>query len=396
MQKSFNLLQKVIICLAAVLLATTFISVSCVFKGDNPPLAFADEQPSVNGKAAYLCDYCSGTVVYAKNENERLPIASMVKIMTSLLIFEAVDRGDLSLDEDVTVSPAAASMGGSQVFLDAGSKHKAGELLKSIIVASANDSCVALAERVSGSVGGFVADMNEKAASLGMTNTNYVNCTGLPAAESFSSAKDVSVVFRALLNHKKYFEYAAIWLEDFVHPSGRTTTITNTNKLIRFYNGCDGGKTGFTNEAKFCLAATAERNGTRLISVVIGSDSSKERFATVSGMFDYAFANYSNEVLVSSNDTIRDIGVTGGKYDTIGVKTASDVTVFKKRGDGGEYAVSYEIAENVKAPLKADSEVGKAYLTKNGEVIAEYAVYPVSDVERASYGDIIRKITGQW
>lgn len=194
------------------------------------------------GKSAYLVDYATGTVLYSRKENERLPIASMVKIMTSLLTLEAAERGDISLDDEVEVSQNAASMGGSQVFLDAGSKHKASELLKTVIVASANDSCVALAEHVCGSVENFVAKMNARAKELGMNDTSFKNCTGLPAAESFSSAKDVSIMFSQLIKHDKFFEYAKVWLEDYKHPDGRATTITNTNKLVRFYQGCDGGK----------------------------------------------------------------------------------------------------------------------------------------------------------
>lgn len=194
------------------------------------------------GKSAYLVDYATGTVLYSRKENERLPIASMVKIMTSLLTLEAADRGDISLDDEVEVSQNAASMGGSQVFLDAGSKHKASELLKTVIVASANDSCVALAEHVCGSVENFVARMNARAKELGMNDTSFKNCTGLPAAESFSSAKDVSIMFSQLIKHDKFFEYAKVWLEDYKHPDGRATTITNTNKLVRFYQSCDGGK----------------------------------------------------------------------------------------------------------------------------------------------------------
>lgn len=359
-------------------------------------VAFADEI-KVNGKAVYLVDSATGTEMYSSRSDDRLPIASMVKIMTTLLALESVDRGELSLDEMVPVSDVAASMGGSQVFLDSGKEYKAGELIKSIIVASANDSCVAMAERLSGSVDGFVQDMNERAKALGMNNTNFVNCTGLPAPESYSSAKDVSIMFRELIKHPKYFEYAGIWLEDFVHPDGRTTSMTNTNKLVRFYNGCDGGKTGFTSEAKFCLSATAERNGLRVVAVVIGADSSKERFASVSNLFGYAFSNYSAKVIQSKDDCIENsIRVLGGREKGISVAVKEDFKALVKKGDDGEYRVHFNLPATVKAPIVRGGEVGKAYLTRNGEVIGECPVVSVVDVEKARYSDTLKHICDEW
>ena len=359
-------------------------------------VAFADEI-KVNGKAVYLVDSATGTEMYSSRSDDRLPIASMVKIMTTLLALESVDRGELSLDEMVPVSDVAASMGGSQVFLDSGKEYKAGELIKSIIVASANDSCVAMAERLSGSVEGFVEDMNERAKALGMNNTNFVNCTGLPAPESYSSAKDVSIMFRELIKHPKYFEYAGIWLEDFVHPDGRTTSMTNTNKLVRFYNGCDGGKTGFTSEAKFCLSATAERNGLRVVAVVIGADSSKERFASVSNLFGYAFSNYSAKVIQSKDDCIENsIRVLGGREKGISVAVKEDFKALVKKGDDGEYKVHFNLPATIKAPIVRGGEVGKAYLTRNGEVIGECPVVSVVDVEKARYSDTLKHICDEW
>ena len=359
-------------------------------------VAFADEI-KVNGKAVYLVDSATGTEMYSSRSDDRLPIASMVKIMTTLLALESVDRGELSLDEMVPISDVAASMGGSQVFLDSGKEYKAGELIKSIIVASANDSCAAMAERLSGSVEGFVKDMNERAKALGMNNTNFVNCTGLPAPESYSSAKDVSIMFRELIKHPKYFEYAGIWLEDFIHPDGRTTSMTNTNKLVRFYNGCDGGKTGFTSEAKFCLSATAERNGLRVVAVVIGADSSKERFASVSNLFGYAFSNYSAKVIQSKDDCIENsIRVLGGREKGVSVAVKEDFKALVKKGDDGEYKVHFNLPATVKAPIVRGGEIGKAYLTRNGEVIGECPVVSVVDVEKARYSDTLKHICDEW
>ena len=340
--------------------------------------AFADGF-SVKGAAAYLVDSESGTVMYAKNENDRRPIASMVKIMTALLTFEAVERGELSLSENVFVSENASGMGGSQVFLDADTEHPASQLIKAVIVCSANDACVALAERIAGSVEGFVADMNARASELGMADTHFANCTGLPAADGFSTARDVSVMFRELIKHPVYFEYSRIWLEDYVHPDGRTTSMTNTNKLVRFYNGCDGGKTGFTAEAKFCLAATAERNGMRPVAVVLGGESSKERFAAVSSMLDHAFGAYERRTVVRAGDILdRTIEVRAGKKRTLALTVRDDVTLFVARGADKNFELRLDLPDKIKAPVKARYvKIETAEIAANGKnaAIAEIDLF---------------------
>lgn len=349
------------------------------------------------GKSAYLVDYATGELLYARNEKERLPIASMVKIMTSLLTFEAAERGDISLDDDVEVSQNAASMGGSQVFLDAGTTHKARELLKTVIVASANDSCVALAEHISGSVEAFVARMNARAKELGMTDTAFKNCTGLPAAESFSSAKDVSIMFGELIKHSEYFEFAKVWLEDYQHPDGRVTTITNTNKLVRFYNGCDGGKTGFTSEAKFCLCATAKKNNMRVVAVIIGADSSKIRNAAISAMFDYSFSNFSNEIMLKAGENLDiTLAVSGGKNQSVALGVERDVARFVSRDEKANYEIKYDLPSTVKAPIKKGDKVGEAYLVKDGVIVDKIAIVANEDVERMSFFDAIGEIAKNW
>lgn len=348
---------------------------------------------SAEGRSAYLVDAATFTPLYAKNENERLPIASMVKIMTVLLTLEAVDRGELSLDEKVPVSENAASMGGSQVFLDAGTEHRAGDLLKSVIVASANDSCVALAERVSGSVEGFVSDMNARAAELGMKDTRFANCTGLPAAESFSTAHDVALMFREVIRHPVYFEDAGVWLEDYVHPDGRTTVMTNTNKLVKFYNGCDGGKTGFTSEAKFCLAATAERDGMRVIAVVAGADSSKSRFNAVSSMFNHAFGSFKAEKLLGAGElAAQRVKVAGGKERSVGVTVSEDIVRLAPRSDKAAAELRLELPDKVKAPVRKGDVVGKGYVVVDGTAVREFDLVAAEDVARASIWDLFRRI----
>lgn len=386
-------IQNMAICALVLICAFAFVF-ACV-QNDEQVCDAATDFKSV-GKSAYMVDYATGTVLYSRNENERLPIASMVKIMTSLLTFESVDSGKISLDDDVVVSQNAASMGGSQVFLDANTTHKVGDLLKTVIVASANDSCVALAEHISGSVEAFVARMNERAAELGMENTAFKNCTGLPAAESFSSAKDVSIMFSQLIKHPKYFDYSQVWLEDYKHPDGRATTITNTNKLVKFYQGCDGGKTGFTSEAKFCLCATAKRNDMRVISVIIGADSSKVRNAAISASFDYAFANFSNKVMLKGGEKLDfEANVTGGKQSSVSIAAERDLTRFVSLDDKAKYDVRYEISD-VKAPLKAGDKVGVARLLKDGVEIDSVNVVSLEDVQSRNLFDAILDIARNW
>ena len=393
--EKYGVIKTVCGILLCVLLVSAFVLAS-VFAMNTSVCEAATDFKTV-GKSAYMVDYATGTVLYARNENERLPIASMVKIMTSLLTLEAVERGDISLDDDVEISQNSASMGGSQVFLDAGTTHKAGELLKTVIVASANDSCVALAEHISGSVENFVAKMNARAKELGMNDTSFKNCTGLPAAESFSSAKDVSVMFRQLVKHKEYFEYAKIWLEDYKHPDGRTTTITNTNKLVRFYQGCDGGKTGFTSEAKFCLCATAKKSDMRVVAVVIGAESSKIRNAAISSMFDYAFSNFTNEIMLKSGENLDvRLAVSGGKSKDIALGVERDVARFVAHDDKAKYEIKFDLPSSVKAPVKRGDKVGEAYLIKDGVVIDRVGVVANEDVARLNLFDAIGEIAKNW
>ncbi len=355
----------------------------------------AAENPTY--KAAYVCDAATGTVTFEKDAEKHLPIASMCKIMTLLLTFEAADRGELSYEEEVPVSENAAGMGGSQVFLAAGLSYKAEELIKTVIVCSANDSCVALAERVTGSEEGFIARMNERAKELGAENTLFSNCTGLPRDPQYSCAKDVALMLRALISHEKYFEYASIHTEDFAHPDGRTTLITNTNKLLRAYKGCDGGKTGFTNEAGFCLAATAKRDTTRLICVVIGEESSKQRFADTSRLLDETFACYSGKTLVEGGAPLEvTAAVRGGKKKEIGVVAEHDLTVFCKKGEEKSYSVEYEIDEGLKAPVCAGEKVGCARVYKEGVEVASAALLAGEDAEKIGYFDAYREAARNW
>lgn len=358
-----------------------------------PCFAMAQQSLGTASKEAILVSE-DGQVLFEKNATEKRPIASMTKIMTLLCIYDAVDSGKISLDDEVVVSTRASSMGGSQVFLDAHSTYKAENLVKSIIVCSANDSCVAMAEHVSGSVENFVQAMNDKARNLNLVATHFENCTGLPHVSQFSCAKDVATMLLQLITHPHYFTCASIWMEDFVHPGGRITGMTNTNKLVRFYEGCDGGKTGYTSEAQHCLAATAKRGDTRVVAVVVGAPDSKTRFREVSEMFNYAFANYQNKVYMSVDTPLEEVSVTGGKQSTVKVVANGTLHAFGKKGES-DYTVQTEIAQSVKAPVAMGQVVGFARLVDgNGNEVDRVDIVATNSVEQKSFWDYVQEIVG--
>ncbi len=349
-----------------------------------------------SAKSAYLMDFGTQTVMYSYNETKRLPIASMCKIMTLLLSFDAIEEGALDMEEEICVSERAASMGGSQVFLEANGKYTVRNLIKSVVVCSANDSCVALAERIAGNESLFVDKMNEKAKEIGATNTLFANCTGLPKEPQYSCAHDVAIMLKNLLKHEEYYEFSNVWMDKFAHPEGRFTEITNTNKLVRFYDGCDGGKTGFTNEAGFCLAATAKRQDMRVISVVIGGATSSNRFEDVRTMFDYAFANYSNETIAEADVALeKKITVMGGKEKTVNACPSRTVYALKKRG--AEKNLSMELFfDKVKAPVEKGAKIGELVLYKDGVETDRVDLVAMESVRRANILDYIQEIARKW
>ncbi len=346
-------------------------------------------------RAYYVADFDSGTVVEAKNENARYPIASMVKITSLSLVFDALDEGRLSLDDDVKVSENAFGMGGSQAFLDKNASYKAEELIKSVIVASANDSCVALAEHLEGSVDNFVAKMNAKAKELGMNDTNYVNCTGLPAEDGYSTAKDVATITKYLMKHEKFFEYAKIWMYDLVHPSGRKTTLTNTNKLVRYYGGMEGGKTGFTSQALSCLSCKAKRGDTELLCVVMGAPSGKARNAAVSSLLNGAFSTYESVKLAKKGDLSGEVTVKNGKTDSVGGVYSDDVKVFGKKGKLKNVEMKADYL-SLNAPIREGQAIGKVKFIEDGKEISSVDIVAEKNIERKNYGDYIKDFAENW
>ena len=347
-------------------------------------------------KASYLMDFDSGECIFKENEFQRIPIASVCKVMTLTLAMDAVKEGKISLTDTVTASDNAAGMGGSQVFLGSGCEYTIDQLLKSIVVCSANDSCVAISETVAGSEDVFVAQMNKKAEELGCKDTLFANCTGLPKEPQYSCAHDVALMFSNLLSHENYFNYSKIWLEDFAHPDNRTTTMTNTNKLIRKYSNCDGGKTGFTNEAGFCLAATAKKDNMRLISVILGADSSDNRFKSTVNMFDFGFANYKNKIILDKDITLNDkFSVSGGKKDEFEVCPERNSYVFSAIDKSPEVTFSLT-AQKVKAPVEKGQIVGQIEVFKDGILYDTVNVVSAENVQKAGFGDNLVNIAGEW
>lgn len=387
MNKKFS----VLFLLLAILTSAVF---SMGFTDHNKVLA-ETESVNIDSRCAYLTDYETGSVLFAHNETEQRPIASMCKIMTLLLAFENIDNGVFSLDDEIYVSENASGMGGSQVFLEGNTQYKAKELLKGIVVASANDASVAIAEKISGSEEAFVELMNKRAQELGMNNTVFVNCTGLPKLGQFSCAKDVATMFCELLKHEDYFKFSGIWMDEIVHPTGRKTEISNTNKLVRFYDGCDAGKTGYTQEAGHCVCVSAKRNDTRLISVIIKGENSKSRFKDASNLLNYGFNNYENKVVVEKSELNDRVAVKGGKSDSVGVIPEKRLTVFTKKGEKKSVEIVFE-PYLVNAPVSKGDVVGKISVFENGSMISFSDALASEDVAKSNVFDNIKKVITDW
>lgn len=347
-------------------------------------------------KASVIMDFHSGEILYDNNGDQKLQVASIVKLMTSLLTIEEIEKGNLKLTDEVTITENAASMGGSQVFIDPFVNYTVDQLLRSVIIASANDAAVALSEHISGSEEAFVVKMNNRAKELGMTNTLYANSTGLPAPEEYSTAKDTAIILREIIKHPIYHNYATIWMEELVHPSGRKTEVVNTNKLTRYYKGCDSGKTGFTDEAGYCLAASAVKGNLRFIAVSLGAKDSKTRFANVTALLNYAFANYENKHVVNVKEKLIDLPVRLGKEKSVEIFAKEDYFALMKKGEKPSYEITFDLPEHLKAPLVSGSVVGKAIISKDGKVVKEIELVVSKDIENLTFKDAFKDIVSKW
>lgn len=348
-----------------------------------------DDDIAVSAPSAILMEKQSGETVYEKNAHERLPPASVTKVMTMLLIVEAIERGEVSLSDTVIASERAASFGGSCVYLEQGEKMSVDEMLKCITVVSANDCAVAMAEHLCGSEEAFVRRMNERAQQLELEDTHFCNCTGLfDDSEHYTSAYDIAVMSRELIRHELIKSYSTIWMDSI---RGGEFGLSNTNRLVVSYDGCTGLKTGFTEKAMYCLSATAERDGTEFIAVIMHAESSKARNADASTLLNYGFAN-CRPVSLRSDEVLPPVCVSLGTADSVQpVYDAPEAALFSK-GAVGE--VSYELClpETVGAPVRAGQQLGKLMVLSNGEVLCEVPLIAASAVDRAGFGGILLQL----
>ena len=347
----------------------------------------------ISAKSGILMEASTGEVLYEQNPDERLQIASVTKTMTMLLIMEAIDSGKIDINDIVTVSDYAASMGGSQVFLEPGEQMTVDDMMKAIAVASGNDAAVAMAEFVSGSEGAFVEKMNKRAAELNCTNTHFINCNGLDETEEhYSSARDIAIISKELLKHEKIFDYTTIWMDSLRNGS---FGLSNTNKLIRFYNGANGLKTGSTSTAKYCISATAKRDDMQLISVVICAPSTAERFSSATAMLDYGFANYE----VAGDDVLKTsvpyINIIGGTESQIAPKVSGNGFILKK-GNLDKVEQSFELEQSVNAPVSEGQKLGEIIYTIEGAEVARRDVCADHDVPKITIIQMFVRCLSDW
>lgn len=359
-------------------------------------IVFADTKEAkldISSKSAVLMDASTGKILYEKNSHEKLPPASVTKVMTMLLICEALESGKIKEDDDVQISEVASSMGGSQIFLEPGEIQKVDTLLKSIAVASANDACVAMAEYVGGSVEEFVVLMNKRAKELGMNDTNFVNTNGLPVDNHYTSAYDIALMSKELLKHKKISKYLTTWMDEVVVGKKQAKIgISNTNKLVKHYQGATGVKTGFTQQAKYCLSASALRNNTHLIAVTLCAETSPIRFKDATNLLNYGFVNYESVKICGANDKVATVKFEKGEKENVDLVAKDDLSVLIKKGDKKDFTKKVQIKDDLKLPIKKNTELGVVKVYRGDELVGESKIINTEDINKASYLQMLRRI----
>ena len=342
-----------------------------------------DEFAFVKAKSAVLMNLDTGEMLYGKNERERLSPASVTKVMSILLVLEALDGGKIKLSDKVTASDEAVSMGGSQIWLEKGETMTVDELFKAVVIASANDACVALGEHIAGSVTSFVAMMNERAKQLGCENTNFENCTGLDdtVKKHYSCAYDLALISREVMKHKMIEKYTTIWLSSL---RGGKTELNNTNKLINRYNGITGLNTGTTSNAGFCVSATARRGNMNLVAVILGAQTSDDRFDSASGLLDWGFANYKIETAKPDIKKIRAVKVVGGDVKSITPVISGDLKVAVSKKDG-KISYNYNIHKKINAPVSKGDSLGHIDIIGEQGLIKSVDLVSPRDVSKTTF-----------
>lgn len=354
----------------------------------------------LESKSALLMDAATGTILYEKNSHEAMPPASVTKVMTMLLIYEAEKAGQFAWEDSVQVSEHAASMGGSQVFLEPGETQTAAEMTKCIAIASANDAAVAMAEFVAGSEEAFVERMNKKAQELGMKETHFVNACGLDVDGHETSANDIALMSRELMTRfPEIKEYTTTWQDTIVHKTRKGESefgLTNTNKLIKWYEGATGLKTGSTGKALYCLSGTAERDGLHLIAVVMAAPDFKVRFQETMKLLDYGFANYSAEKGLPAGEKMAEISVTKGMADTVGGVVKEEISFLLKKDGGKEWETKTEVLPRVDAPVQAGEKLGEVIYLINGEEVGRTDLIASENVEKTDLSTMLERMLQQW
>ena len=386
MKKIFS----IFICIIVLLNCVVFSVSASVDEGleENDTVAEITNSLEINAKSAVLMDAETGSVLFMKNASEALPPASVTKIMTLLLVAEAIDNGSISLDDTVFVSANAASMGGSQIFIKEGEEFSIRDLLKSTVIASANDAAVALAETISGTEEGFVARMNERAAQLGMKNTHFENATGLDdtVTNHLTSAYDIALMSRELIKHGCVTEYSNVWQDSIRNGE---FILTNTNRLVRYYDGCTGLKTGSTDKAGFCVSATANRDGMHLIAVVMGAETRDERNNAARAMLDYGFSNYA--LYTEPECELEYIPVTRGMRDSVAVYSAAFSKLVNK-ADKKRIVKEFSISDSLTAPVKSGQVIGSVTYKLGDEVIGKCDIFVKEDIAKIGVKDLFFRL----
>ena len=350
---------------------------------------------ATNASSVIVMEPTTGEIIYERNSHERRHQASMTKIMTMLLVMEAIEKDIIKWDDIVTVSSNASGMGGSQILLETGEQMSVYDMFKGLAVASGNDAAVALAEKIAGTEEMFVKMMNDRAKELGLQDTNFKNCHGLDDANHYSSAYDMAIMAKELVKHEKIFEFTSIY-EDYLRKgTDRSFWLVNTNKLVRFYKGVDGLKTGYTSEAGFCITATANINDMRIITVVMGEPDSETRNKDVSSVFDYVYAQYGLQKIVDTETILDEVSVEKGKVESVGIVAKEEATdLYNKNDTKGEFTYDIEV-DNLKAPLSKGDVVGKLTLKENNNVIRTIDLTVKEDVKKANIFELYLRYLSQ-
>ncbi|MFW6389686.1 MAG: D-alanyl-D-alanine carboxypeptidase family protein [Halanaerobiales bacterium] len=341
------------------------------------------QELELNAKSAILIETDTEQVLFEKNIDEELPPASITKIMTLLIAMEEVEDGNISLDDEITVSQNAASMGGSQIYLAANDRVPFRDLIKAVAIASANDASVAIAEAISGSYSGFISLMNERAEELGMENTNFVNSTGLPDDEHYTTAEDIVKMSKELVKYEEILEWSSIWV-DYIELPDREAMVANTNKLINEYQGMDGLKTGHTSEAGYCLTATARREDTRLISVVLDSETEEDRRNDTDNLLNYGFNNFEKKLVVEEGERIDNIEISSAKNPVITAEAAENLHAMIERGASSEIEEEIRLQQSLTAPLEEGEVIGEILVKKDDDILNSVDIVTSEDIEKAN------------